>query len=67
MKKTRLTFEQMKARVDEIVRTRFPDGTFVTDRRVDVEGDGWFVVLDDPTNDFEFVEIFVNFDGTWEA
>ena len=63
----KITRTELDARVAEIIRTRFPEGTFVTDRRIDVEGDGWFVVLDDPTNEFEFVEIFVNHDGSWEA
>jgi spermidine synthase len=63
----KITSTELDARVAEIIRTRFPEGTFVTDRRIDVEGDGWFVVLDDPTDEFEFVEIFVNHDGSWEA
>lgn len=62
-----MTAAEMKTRVAEIIATRFPPGTFITDYRVDVEGDGWFVILDDPTDEYEFVEMFVNHDGSWEA
>lgn len=62
-----MTLHEIVARVDEIIASSFPPGTIPAGLRMDPEGDGFFVMLDDPTNDFEYVEIFVNHDGTWEG
>lgn len=53
--------------VKDIISSHFPAGTYVVDYRRDPEERGYFVILDDPSDEFEFVEIYVGSDGTWDS
>jgi hypothetical protein len=61
------TVADLMRRVDEIIASHFPPGTLPDEVRRDPDEDGFFVMLDDPTNEFEYVQIYINADGTWEA
>lgn len=56
----------IRQRIAAIIAESFPGGQ-VVERRRDPDEPGWFVMIDDPADEFEYVEIYVNADGSWEA